>query len=120
MINRSVQVLRGKLKQSRIISEMPKSAIAVVAKKPTNLSCPVVMVYNQGFFCAADNTLMRGSFKFFKRLIRDDGSKLATVDATSVCCSACSAPAIQPVPFFVVRREEVCGSGLFSLAAGTG
>ena len=85
---------------------MPKSAIAVVAKKPTNLSCPVVMVYNQGLFCAADNTLMRGSFKFFKRLIRDDGSKLATVDATSVCCSARTAPAIQPIPLLIVRWKE--------------
>jgi hypothetical protein len=44
----------------------------------------------------------------------------AATNFVSVSCTASAAPTVQPVPLFVVRREELSGSGLFTLATSTG
>jgi hypothetical protein len=44
VIRRSIQVLRGKLKQYRIITKVTKPPIAMIAQQPPDLTCFVVVV----------------------------------------------------------------------------
>lgn len=98
---------------------MPKTPVAVIAQHPAHLPGLVIMIHYQRFFCSADDALFCRSLQFFQGFVRNNATKLTPTDATSVRCTARTAPAIQPVPLFVVRREELGGSGLFSLASGT-
>jgi hypothetical protein len=85
---------------------MPKAPIAEIAQHTANLTAMVIVIYHQRLISAADNAFMRCGFKLFKHFVRNHCPKLAPVDATSVRCTASPAPAIKPIPLFVVRWEE--------------
>lgn len=99
---------------------MPQTPIAVIAEHSSNHSGPMAVIDYQRPIVATNHALANIALNLLEPLIRDNGPKLAAIDFASIGGTTQTAPAIQPVLLFVVRREKVRTCRLRLPAPSTG
>ena len=98
---------------------MPKTTVAMIAQHPANLPINVIMVNHKRLLRATNHTFVRGRFDIRQLFITNGIAKFSAIVGASVLRTTSTAPTIQPVPFFIVRREEFNGSGFAGFATST-